>query len=211
MYSVGLFPPFLQPIAVVHQIELAVDDGPSLGIDRVLVRRRLVRRAHRAIAVVLRRVALRILGEQIAMLAAGKAPAQFVPQIFKFGLALNGFAVGEISHRIVAADRKLRFVAPGSRSEQRHEQQAEQRRALPQSKKRNAPHGLPPGHDSASQTSVASRCSIEYSAHLSAARSNLFAIPADLDAAPQGPEEAPCLGSGNSPPFCMRMWSVSAA
>ena len=57
----GLFPPFLQPIAVVHQIELAVDDGPSLGIDRVLVRRRLVRRAHRAIAVVLRRIALRIL------------------------------------------------------------------------------------------------------------------------------------------------------
>ena len=35
----------------------------------------VVRHAHRTIAVILRRVMLRILDEQIAMLAAGKAPA----------------------------------------------------------------------------------------------------------------------------------------
>ena len=121
----GLFPPFLQPIAVVYQIKLAVDDGPGLRIDGVLVRRRLVRRAHRTITVVLGRVALRILDEQIAMLTAGKAPAQFMPHVFKIRLALNGFPVGEIGDRIVAADRELRFVAPGGRSEQRREEQAE--------------------------------------------------------------------------------------
>ena len=75
----GLFPPYLQPMAVVRRIELAIDDGPSLGIDRILLRRCVVGRAHRAVAVVLRRVAVRIRDKQIAVIAAGKAPAQLVP------------------------------------------------------------------------------------------------------------------------------------
>jgi hypothetical protein len=124
----------------VRQIELAVDDRPSFGIDRILVRCRVVRRTHRAVAVILRRVAVRILGEQIAMLAVGKTPAQFVPQIFEIGLALHGFAIGEISHRVVATDREFWFVAPGRISNGRHHQSAEQGRALPQSQKRSPPH-----------------------------------------------------------------------
>ena len=70
----GLSLPFRQPVAVVYQVELAVDDGPGIRIDRVLVRRRVVRHAHCTIAIVLRRIVHRILAEQIAMLAAGKAP-----------------------------------------------------------------------------------------------------------------------------------------
>jgi hypothetical protein len=43
--------PHLQQIAVVRQIELDVDDGPSFGIDRVFVRLLLGRRPKRAVAV----------------------------------------------------------------------------------------------------------------------------------------------------------------
>src|SRR3954452_19181177 len=56
----GLSLPLYQPVAVVYQVELPVDDGPGIRIDRVLVRRRVVRDAHCTIAVVLRRIALRI-------------------------------------------------------------------------------------------------------------------------------------------------------
>src|ERR1700693_1185986 len=103
---IRVFPPYLQPIAVMRQIELAVDDGPSLGIDRVLVRRLVVRGSHRAIAVVLRCEMRWILRKEIAVLAAGKTPAQSVPQIFKFRLALNGFSIGKISDRVIAANRE---------------------------------------------------------------------------------------------------------
>ena len=82
----------------------------------------------------MRRVAVRILDEQIAVLAAGKAPAQSVPQIFEFGLALNGFPVGEIGDRIIAADRQLGFFAARSRHEDGSEQQPDQRRGQPQSR-----------------------------------------------------------------------------
>ena len=57
------------------KVELAVDDGPSLGIHRVLVRRLAVRHTHRAVDVILRRVAIRILDEQIAGLCHGNGRA----------------------------------------------------------------------------------------------------------------------------------------
>src|SRR6516225_7977312 len=101
-----MFPPYPQPILVVHQIKLTVDDRPSLGIDGVLVRVRVVRHAHRAIAVVLGCIPVRSLAEQVAVRVARKAPAQFVPQILYLSSALNRLAVGEISHRVVAADRQ---------------------------------------------------------------------------------------------------------
>jgi len=96
--------PLLDPVAVVREIEFAVDDGPGLRIDSVLVRRRFGRCAHGAIAVVLRRVVLPILDEQGAMLPGGEAPAQLVPDVFEFGTALNGSPVSEIGDRIVTAD-----------------------------------------------------------------------------------------------------------
>ena len=140
MYSSACLAPFLEPIVGVYQIELAVDDGPGLRVHRVLVRRSLVRRAHRTITVVLRCVALRILDEQIAMLTAGKAPAQFAPDVFKLRLALNRSPVGEIGDRIVATDREPRFVASGGGSEQRHEKQAEQVSRRELSARREALH-----------------------------------------------------------------------
>ncbi len=108
-----LFPPYLQIVLGVGQIELAVDDRPGLGIDRVLVRRCILCRAHRAVAVILRRVSVRILDEHVAVADIGEAPTQSMPQIFEFRLPLNRFPVGEIGHRIIAADRKPRFIAAG--------------------------------------------------------------------------------------------------
>jgi hypothetical protein len=62
------------------------------------------------------------MGEHFAMLVVGKAPAQFVPQIFEFGLALNRLAFGEISDRVIAADRQLGFLAPRGRGEDSRKQ-----------------------------------------------------------------------------------------
>src|SRR5260370_31333622 len=76
---VGLSPPYLQPILMVRQIKLAVDDSPSLGIDRILVRCVVARRAHGAVAVVLRRLARRSLREPIAVLAGGQGPEYVLP------------------------------------------------------------------------------------------------------------------------------------
>src|SRR5207248_714486 len=73
--------PYLHKIAVVRQIELTVDDGPSFGINCVLVRRLVLRHSHRTVAIVLRCVMLRISRKEIAMFAADKAPAQSVPRI----------------------------------------------------------------------------------------------------------------------------------
>ena len=136
--------PYLQQIAVVRQIELPVDDGPSFGIDRVLVRRLIGRRSKRAVAVVLRCVMLRISRKEIAVLAAGKAPAQSVPRILEFGLALNGFSISKISDRVVATNREPRFIAPRRAGEESREQEREQLRAPRQSKKRSSSARLPP-------------------------------------------------------------------
>ena len=73
--ALGLSLPFRQPKAVVYQVEFAVDDGPGIRIHGVLVRRRVIRHAHGTITVILRRIAVRVFTEQVAMLAAGKAPA----------------------------------------------------------------------------------------------------------------------------------------
>jgi len=71
---------------------------------------------------------VRILGEQITVRRAGKAPAQFVPQIFDVGLALNRLAVGEIRDRIIAADRQLGLLAMGAGREGCRKQQSGQSR-----------------------------------------------------------------------------------
>src|ERR1700745_2987667 len=89
------FAPYLHPIAVVRQIELTVDDGPSFGINCILMRRVAVRRSHRTVAIVLLCIMLRISRKEIAVLAADKSPAQAVPRMLEFGLALNGFSVSK--------------------------------------------------------------------------------------------------------------------
>lgn len=91
------------------------NDPPSLGIDRVLVSRLASRHAHRTVAVVLWRVTVRILDEQFAVCAVGKAQRNLCHKYSKFGLTLNGFSVGEISNWIVAADRKLGLLASRGR------------------------------------------------------------------------------------------------
>ena len=110
----GVFPPDPQPILVVRQIKLPVDDGPSLGINRVLVGVFAVRHTHCAIAVVLRRVLTGAADEQVAVSAAGEPPLQFVPEIFEFGLALDWLSIGEISDGIIPADRELRLFTTGN-------------------------------------------------------------------------------------------------
>ena len=114
----------------MSEIKLAVDSRPSLRIDGVFVRRLAARRSHRTVAVVLRRVAVRILDKHFAVRAISKAPAQLVPQIFEFALTLDGFPVGEISDRIVAADRQFGLVAPRGGYEDESEQQSEKRRGV---------------------------------------------------------------------------------
>jgi len=59
--------------------------------------------------------------EEIAMLDAGEAPAQSMPQIFEFALARYGLPVGEISDRIIAADGKLALFAARGRDKNRDE------------------------------------------------------------------------------------------
>ena len=99
------------------QIQLAVDDGPSPGIDRVLVRTedRRVRDTRSAIAIVLWRIMIRVSDEQVAVSGAGKTPTRIVPHVFEFGLAQRGLPFGEICDRIIAADRKPGFTTPGCR------------------------------------------------------------------------------------------------
>ena len=99
---------------------------------------------HGAITVILWGVTLGISAEEIAVLAVGKTPAQFVPRIFEVGLAGDGLPFGKISHRIIAADRELGFFAPRSRHENGCEEQPDHHRGRRQPRYVTLPHGLLP-------------------------------------------------------------------
>src|SRR5580692_13144107 len=90
--------PSLQRVTGMGQIKLAVDNGPSLGIDRVFVRTKDRPAGHTpsAIAIVLSRITVRISDEQVAMGGAGKAPASVMPPILNVAWARHRLTVGEI-------------------------------------------------------------------------------------------------------------------
>src|SRR5689334_19104839 len=115
-----MLPPLRQPIAVVHQIEFPIDNSPGMWIDCILVCPSVLCHGHRTIAIVPWRVAFRVPAEQIAMLIAGEVPPQFAPHVFEFWLALNGPAIREISHGVIAANRELWFVTTSHRSGEHH-------------------------------------------------------------------------------------------
>src|SRR5271169_3833696 len=76
------------------------------------------------------------------MCAGDKAPTRVVPHILEFGNARNRLGFGEISNRVIAADREPWFVTPGHRSEQGHEQPEKRGRHFKRGKI-ILPHRLP--------------------------------------------------------------------
>jgi adenylate cyclase len=72
---------------------------------------------------------LRISRKEIAVLAADKAPAQSMPRILEFGLALDGFSISKISDRVIAANREPRLIAPRRAGEEGHEQERDKPQA----------------------------------------------------------------------------------
>jgi hypothetical protein len=66
----------------------------------------------------------------------GKAPAQSVPRILEFGLALNGLSISKNrATRVVATNREPRFIAPRRAGEESRKQKREQLGAPRQAKK----------------------------------------------------------------------------
>jgi hypothetical protein len=69
-------------------------------------------------AIVLRGIVVRIRDEQVTVRRAGKLPVCVVPGVFEFRLAPHRLSVGEIGHRIVAADGQAQLPAQGRNGEQ---------------------------------------------------------------------------------------------
>src|SRR4051795_12517104 len=94
---------------IVVQVELAVDDAPSLGVD---VRRALaVDHSAGAIAAVLRRVAHGIADEELLVLGLGEVPGGAQPVVGDARRAFHGPALGEVGDGIVAHDGHAAEIA----------------------------------------------------------------------------------------------------
>src|SRR5277367_3432684 len=93
--------PLLLDILVVVQIELAIDNLPSVRINWNSV---TLAHPERAITAVLRSVVLGILLESITVGRRSKQPLRPVPGVLKLGRALHGLGLLEISNGVVALD-----------------------------------------------------------------------------------------------------------